>query len=39
MKPSEDYLINMYDWKNTDEQRRLLFEENCKYELRKTKYN
>lgn len=38
MKPSENYLIKMYDWKNSDEQRKLLFEEQCKYEIRKTKY-
>ena len=38
MKPSEDYIIKMYDWKNSDVQRKLLFEEKCKYEIRKTKY-
>ena len=38
MKPSEEYFIKMYKWKNTDEQRKALFEENCKYDLRKTKY-
>ena len=38
MKPSQNYLINMYDWKNTLEQRKLLFTEKCKYEFKKTKY-
>ena len=39
MKPSEIYFTKMYNWKNTDEQRKTLFEENCKYDFRKTKYN
>ena len=38
MKPLQNYLINMYDWKNTLEQRKLLFTEKCKYEFKKTKY-
>ena len=38
MKPSEEYFVKTFNWKNTDEQRQLLFEEKCKYDLRKTKY-
>ena len=38
MKPSEEYFIKMYAFENTDEQRKLLFEENCKYDIIKTKY-
>ena len=38
MKPSEDYFLKMYSWENTDEQRKGLFEENCKYDFRKIKY-
>ena len=39
MKPSEEYFIKMYAFENTDEQRKLLFKENCKYNFRKTKYS
>ena len=38
MKPSEEYYIKTYNWGNTDEEIKLLFEDNCKYGLRKTKY-
>ena len=38
MKPSEEYFTKMYRWKNSNEQRKMLFEENCKYDFRKTKY-
>ena len=38
MKPSENYLRKMYNWKNTDEQRRLLFEEKCINDFNITKY-
>ena len=39
MIPSEYYFRKMYEWKNTEKQRKLLFEENCKYDLQKTIYN
>ena len=39
MKPSEEYFIKMYAFENTDEQRKLLFKENCKYNFIKTKYS
>ena len=38
MKPSEDYITKIYRWKNNDEQRKMLFGENCPYSFRKTKY-
>ena len=38
MKPSEYYTIKMHDWKNSEEQRKILFSENCKYDFIKTKY-
>ena len=38
MKPSEEYFVREFNWENTREQRKLLFEEKCKYDLRKTKY-
>ena len=38
MKPSEEYFRKMFAFKNTDKQRKLLFEENCKYDIIKTKY-
>ena len=38
MKPSEEYFIKMFDWRNTEQQRKLLFEEKCKYNFTKTKY-
>lgn len=38
MKPSENYEIKMFIWKNTDNQRKLLFEEKCKYDFNKTIY-
>ena len=39
MKPSEYYYIKMFTWRNTEKQRKLLFEEKCKYEFRKTNSN
>ena len=36
MKPSENYFKKMYDWKNTDEQRQLIFDEKCIYDFNKT---
>ena len=39
MKPSKDYYINMFFWKNTEEQRKLLFSENCKHDFRKVLYH
>jgi len=38
MKPSENYFRKMYRWKNSEEQRKLLIEENCINELIKTRY-
>ena len=38
MKPSENYFRKMYRWKNTEEQRNLLFEENCINDFIKTEY-
>ena len=38
MKPSEYYYNKMYNWRNDKKQRNLLFEENCKYDLIKTRY-
>ena len=38
MKPSEEYFTKMYNWKNSDEQRKMLFKDNCKYDFIKTKY-
>ena len=38
MKPSEYYLRKMYHWKNNEKQRKLLFNETCKYDFRKTIY-
>ena len=38
MKPSEYYFNKMYNWRNNEKQRNLLFEENCKYDLIKTRY-
>ena len=35
MKPDKDFFVKMFVWRNTDEQRKLLFEENCKYEFRR----
>ena len=39
MKPSKNYYIKMFNWRNTDSQRKLLFEENCKYDFIKTNSN
>ena len=36
MKPSENYFKKLYSWKNTDEQRKLIFDEKCKYDFNKT---
>ena len=38
MKPSENYLRNIYNWCNTQEQRRLILEENCINDFVKTIY-
>jgi hypothetical protein len=38
MIPSEYYFRKMYDWQNKEKQRKLLFEEKCKYDFRKTIY-
>ena len=38
MKPSEDYYVKMFAFENTEEQRKLLFDEKCKYDFKKTKY-
>ena len=37
MKPSENYFRRMYRWENTEEQRKLLLEENCPNDFIKTK--
>lgn len=39
MKPSERYFRKMYRWLNTDEQRKLLFEEKCINDFNKTLYD
>ena len=36
MKPDKNFYIKMFAWRNSDEQRKLLFEDNCKYGFRKT---
>ena len=38
MKPSKNYFRKMFNWKNSEEQRKLLFEENCINNFIKTKY-
>ena len=38
MKPSENYLRNIYNWCNTEEQKKLILEENCINDLIKTIY-
>ena len=38
MKPSKNYFRKMFGWKNSEEQRKLLFEENCINNFIKTKY-
>ena len=38
MKPSENYLRNIYNWCNTQEQRQLILEENCINDFVKTIY-
>ena len=38
MKPSENYLRNIYNWCNTQEQRKLILEENCINDFVKTIY-
>ena len=35
MKPSENYTNIMFNWRN--DQKKILFEENCKYDFVKTK--
>ena len=37
MKPSENYTNIMFNWRNEDYQKKVLFEENCKYDFIKTK--
>ena len=37
MKPSENYTNIMFEWKNEEYQKKVLFEENCKYDFVKTK--
>ena len=37
MKPSENYTDIMFNWRNEDYQKKVLFEENCKYDFVKTK--
>ena len=37
MKPSENYFRRMYKWENTEEQRKLLLDENCPNDFIKTK--
>lgn len=39
MKSSENYYLKMFQWENNEEQRKLLFEENCKYDFKKTIYS
>ena len=36
MKSDKNYYIKMFNWINSDEQRKLLIEEKCKYGFRKT---
>ena len=36
MKPDKDFFVKMFVWRNTDEQRKLLFEEHCKYEFKRS---
>ena len=36
MKPSEDYFKKMFKWDNSEEQRKLILDEKCKYDFRKT---
>ena len=39
MKPSENYFNKFYlNWKNDEEQNKLLFEEDCKYNFKRYKY-
>ena len=37
MKPPDEYLIKIYEWENTNEQRQLLFGDFCKYDFKKSK--
>ena len=37
MKPPDEYLIKVYEWENTDEQRQLLFGDFCKNDFKKSK--
>ena len=36
MKPSENYTKIMFNWRNEEYQRKVLFEEKCKYDFIKT---
>ena len=35
MKPDKDFYVNMFVWRNTHEQRKSLFEDNCKNEFKR----
>ena len=37
MKPSENYSIEMFNWRNEEYQKHLMLEENCKYDFVETK--
>ena len=37
MKPPDEYIIKVYEWENTDEQRKLLFGDFCKNDFKKSK--
>ena len=38
MKPSQNYFKKMHKWSHSEEQMKLLLDENCTNELIKTKY-
>ena len=37
MKPSENYIKQMFDWRNEESQKKFMFEETCIYDFEKTK--
>ena len=37
MKPSENYIKQMFDWRNEDSQKKLMLEETCMYDFEKKK--
>jgi len=39
MKPSENYTNIMFNWRNEDYQKKILFEDNCKYDFIRTQSN